>query len=157
MERAIANLDFKSSPCRIITQHHCHMVPLKRLVFDHCVSDRSEEGGLWRWWNTLDVDVFLDHCGGACVPSLQMFDVFVEENRDGGRDRHEAKHAGISKSRHDQPFSRPIGASRRQAACLLLRKLLELFWQKLSVIRKIGQFTFKMVGINQAPVFLSYS
>jgi hypothetical protein len=36
----------------------------------------------------------------------------------------------------------------------LYQKQLDLFWQKLKIIRKKGKFTFKIVVIDQVSVFL---
>jgi hypothetical protein len=54
-------------------------------------------------------------------------------------------------------FSRPIGVKRRQAACLLLKTLLEWFLQIFNIAIKKRKSTFKIVGIGQAYVFLSHS
>jgi hypothetical protein len=52
-------------------------------------------------------------------------------------------------------FNNPIGAKRQSAACLLLKKSLDLFWQRLNIIRKKVKLAFKIVGIGETLGFFS--
>jgi hypothetical protein len=62
-----------------------------------------------------------------------------------------------SDSKRQGLFNRPIGPKRRRALCLLSNKLMDQFWQRSTLVRKTGEFTFRIVRIGPASVFRFHS